>query len=418
MKHSKLLPCLLLAVLISVGMFLDHSTHSSHHTDQAVTLPETTIRIPATTAAPSAPSLRAKYACVMDSTSGRILYGKESGQKAPMASTTKIMTAILVLESGRTGETVTASSYASSMPKVHLGMQKGYQYRLKDLLYSLMLESHNDSAVAIAEHMAGSVQDFARQMNQKAAELGMKDSHFVTPNGLDADDHYSTAADMCRLASYAIQNKEFCALIQTRNHSFQTIDGRHSYSVSNKDAFLSYYDGALGIKTGFTGKAGYCFVGAARRNDTVLTSCVLACGWPPNKSYKWTDTKNLMDHGFGNYASLILPIQDLTAVRIPVENGRQLFVSLQQPDEIRTIAGRSESITVTYDLPEKLYAPVRADRPVGSVSFYINEELYRKESVFPSESIEKSVFSDTIKNVLDLWMENFGSCFFKKDFTF
>ncbi len=324
-----------------------------------------------------------------------------------MASTTKIMTAILVLESGRTGETVCASSYAASMPKVHLGMQKGYQYNMKDLLYSLMLESHNDSAVAIAEHMAGSVPAFAGLMNQKAAELGMSDTHFVTPNGLDAEDHYSTAADMCCLASYAIQNKEFCALIQTKSHRFTTMDGKHSYAVTNKDAFLSYYDGALGIKTGFTSKAGYCFVGAARRDNTTLTSCVLACGWPPNKSFKWTDTKNLMDYGFINYAPLTMPVQDLTALRIPVEDGKSDFVSCQQPDEIKTVASRSESITVVYEIPEKLYAPVHADTPVGSISFYINDELYCRESVFPSESIEKSVFSDTIRNVLQFWMENF-----------
>lgn len=408
MKHPKILSILLLALLISAGIFWDQYTHPGISSEGAVSLPEKEIHIPATAEVSPAPALQAKYACVMDSSSGRTLYGKDMDMKAPMASTTKIMTAILVLESGRIEETVCVSSYAASMPKVHLGMQKGYQYHLKDLLYSLMLESHNDSAVAIAEHMSGSVQGFAEQMNQKAAELGMANTHFVTPNGLDAEDHYSTASDMCRLAAYAIQNREFCALIQTKSHNFSTIDGKHNYSVSNKDAFLSYYDGALGIKTGFTGKAGYCFVGAARRNDTTLTSCVLACGWPPNKSYKWTDTKKLMDYGFTNYAPLIMPVQDLTALRIPVEDGKSSFVSCQQPDEIHTISSRSEAITVIYEIPEKLYAPVHADTPVGNISFYINDTLYCKENIFPSESIEKSVFSDTIRNVLYLWMENFG----------
>ena len=148
MKHTKFLSILLLAVLISAGIFLDLQGRSSP-SEAPVCLPEKEIHIPATDISPATPILKAKYACVMDSGSGRILYGKECGQKAPMASTTKIMTAILVLESGRTGETVCASSYAASMPKVHLGMQKGYQYNMKDLLYSLMLESHNDSAVAI-----------------------------------------------------------------------------------------------------------------------------------------------------------------------------------------------------------------------------------------------------------------------------
>lgn len=114
-----------------------------------------------------------------------------------------------------------------------------------------------------------------------------------------------------------------------------------------------------------------------------------------------------MDYGFINYAPLTMPVQDLTALRIPVEDGKSDFVSCQQPDEIKTVASRSESITVVYEIPEKLYAPVHADTPVGSISFYINDELYCRESVFPSESIEKSVFSDTIRNVLQFWMENF-----------
>lgn len=138
-------------------------------------------------------------------------------------------------------------------------------------------------------------------MNKKAREIGLSQTHFVTPNGLDADGHYSTASDMCRLAAYAVRNKDFLSLVQTKSHTFTDISGKHRYSLSNKDAFLSYYEGALGIKTGFTNKAGYCFVGAAGRPGITLTSCVLACGWPPNKSYKWVDTKSLMDYGSDNF---------------------------------------------------------------------------------------------------------------------
>lgn len=408
MKLSKFSGLLLFAVLTAAGILWNRDTSPLPEPEEICRLPEEKIQIPTTTSTPASPSLHAKYACVMDAGSGRILYGKDAGKKAAMASTTKIMTALLVLESGRTNETVTASSYAASMPKVHLGMRKGYQYRLKDLLYSLMLESHNDTAAAIAEHIAGSVEGFAKIMNDKAKKLGMTNTHFVTPNGLDAKEHYSTAADMCRLAAYAIQNKEFCSLVQTKTYQFSTIDGTHSYSLSNKDAFLSYYDGALGIKTGFTGNAGYCFVGAAKRGDVTLTSCVLACGWPPNKSFKWTDTSELMDYGLNYFSPIDLPVQDMTAVRIPVEDGTSAFVSCRQPDTVKTLTSRFETITVTYELPERLYAPVRADVPIGSVSFYINDKLYKKEEVFPSESIEKSDFSDTIRVVLNLWIETFG----------
>lgn len=143
----------------------------------------------------------------MDAGSHRILYSKNTDKKVPMASTTKIMTALLALESNKLNDVIIASKKAAGMPKVHLGMQPGRQYYMKDLLYSLMLESHNDTAVAIAEHLGGSVSGFAAKMNQKANLLGMSSTHFITPNGLDANGHYSTASDMCKLASYAIKTK-------------------------------------------------------------------------------------------------------------------------------------------------------------------------------------------------------------------
>ncbi len=408
MKLSRLSALVLLGVLIIAHIFLDQEYHPSLSSSCEAVLPEPKIQIPATSSLPKPPSLHAHYACVMDSTSHRILYGKKETAKVPMASTTKIMTALLALESGRTGETVTASAKAASMPKVHLGMQKGCQYHMKDLLYSLMLESHNDTAVAIAEHLGESVERFARKMNQKAAELGMKNTHFVTPNGLDAADHYSTASDMCLLASYAIQNPAFLQLVQTKSYHFTDCSGKRSYSLSNRDAFLSYYEGALGIKTGFTGKAGYCFVGAARRKNTTLTSCVLASGWPPDKSWKWIDTRNLMDYGMNHFSTSPLPVQNMSRVKIPVKDGQKICVSLQQPAQISTLLGRSDTLTVSYQIPSSLCAPIRKETPVGTISFYINQSLFQEIPVFPSENIEKSNFSDTIEKVLDLWMELFG----------
>ena len=408
MKLSRLSALLLVGVLILAHIFLDQQFHPFVPTAEEAVLPEPEIHIPAISSPPKAPTLHAHYACVMDSTSHRVLYGKEENVKAPMASTTKIMTALLALESGRTSETVTASAKAASMPKVHLGMQAGYQYTLKDLLYSLMLESHNDTAVAIAEHLGGSVEGFAKKMNEKAARLGMNSTHFITPNGLDADGHYSTASDMCLLASYAIQNTDFLDLVQTKSYQFTDISGKRSYSLTNRDAFLSYYEGALGIKTGFTGKAGYCFVGAAKRGNTVLTSCVLASGWPPDKSWKWTDTKALMDYGMNNFTFSKLPVQDLSIVKIPIKDGKKEYVSLQQPEAATVLTGSFDALRITYQIPDSLCAPVRNGTPVGTVCFYINGKLFQKVSVFPSENIEKSCFSDTIEKVLNTWMELLG----------
>lgn len=407
MKQKKCLALLLLCALTAFHILWDRQFSSTDSSDFVPVLPEPVIQINAMEQAPNPLILHASYACLMDAGSHRILYSKNTDKKVPMASTTKIMTALLALESNKLDDVVIASQKAAGMPKVHLGMQPGRQYYMKDLLYSLMLESHNDTAVAIAEHLGGSVSGFAAKMNQKAKLLGMSSTHFITPNGLDANGHYSTASDMCKLASYAIKNKDFLSLVQTKSHSFSDCSGKYHYSLINHDAFLSYYEGALGIKTGFTGKAGYCFVGAAKKNGITLTSCVLASGWPPNKSFKWSDTKSLMDYGFSYFRKTPLPIQNLALAKIPVKDGKKKFVSLKPVIPKETLTASFDSLKIVYRIPTALCAPIRKKTSIGSISFYINNKLFQKTEVFPSESIEKSYFSDTIEQVLNQWMDIF-----------
>ena len=250
-------------------------------------------------------SLYAKSAVLMDGESGRILYEKNGYEHMPNASTTKIMTCILALEEGDLESEVKVSSYAASMPQVRLGMSKDDSFRLKDLLYSLMLESHNDSAVAIAEHIGGSVEGFAAKMNQKADELGCKDTYFITPNGLDASDgtgvHGTTAEDLARIMSYCIQNREFLEITRTTSYQFSNLAGTRHYNCNNHNAFLQMMEGALSGKTGFTGNAGYCYVGALQREDRTFIVALLACGWPNHKTWKWADTKELMNYGLEHY---------------------------------------------------------------------------------------------------------------------
>lgn len=250
--------------------------------------------------------LWASAAVVYDAEAGRVLFGKNPTEQLPMASTTKIMTLLVILENSDPDEIVTVSKKASSQPEVHLGMRAGEQYRLKDLCYSLMLESHNDSAVALAEHVGGSVEGFAELMNQKALSLGAFHTHFVTPNGLDADGHYSTAEDLAKIAAYAVKQEKFQAITTAADHSFSDLSGKRSFSVTNKNRFLTMMDGAIGVKTGFTGKAGYCFVGAIKRADRTLISVVLASRWPPYKEAKWSDTKKLMNYGLNAYSKVYL----------------------------------------------------------------------------------------------------------------
>ena len=252
--------------------------------------------------------LYSKSCALTDGESDRILYGKEENSPLANASTTKIMTCILALEACKTDEVVTVSAEAAGQPKVHLGMKEGEKFYLGDLLYGLMLESYNDCAYAIAEHIDGSVEAFADRMNEKAKELGCTDTHFVTPNGLDRADedgeHHTTAADLCRIMSYCTwkspQHETFVALTQTQNHTFTDLAGE-SFTVSNRNAFLDMMECAVTGKTGFTGKAGYCYVAAAEDGGRKFCIALLACGWPNNKNYKWADARKLFEYGLDHY---------------------------------------------------------------------------------------------------------------------
>ena len=363
-----------------------------------VTITASELGISSDTVTPSA--LHAKAYCLMDADSNQILAGHNENKKLPMASTTKIMTSIVALEQGNLNDTVTASAYAASMPDVQLNMKKDEQFRLKDLMYSLMLESHNDTAVAIAEHIGGSVNDFARLMNDKAEELGCENTHFVTPNGLDDNDHYTTASDLCKIAGYAIQSKKFLKIIQTPSYSFMNTDNTKSYSLSNKDAFLNLYKGAIGIKTGFTGNAGYCFVGGAKRKGTTLISSVLACGWPPNKSYKWSDTTALMNYGFEKYTKhSITPDTALPSLPVTEGTSQKLQIKRSSKDKFTILLTASDKIKISYDIPSYVNAPIRSGDIIGYEQYFLNDNLYYEIPLIADTSIKKA--DDTFfRNIL------------------
>lgn len=391
--YSICLILLTLTLINSNNAFLNENIpffkKESHKTPSDITITAKELGVSSDAATPSA--LHAKAYCLMDAESGQILIGHNENEKLPMASTTKIMTCIVALEHGNLNDTVTASSYAASMPDVQLNMKQGEKFLLKDLMYSLMLESHNDTAVAIAEHIGGSVEGFAKLMNDKAEELGCTDTHFVTPNGLDDDDHYTTASDLCKIACYAIQSREFIKIIQTPSYSFMNKDNTRSYSVNNKDAFLKLYEGALGIKTGFTGNAGYCFVGAAKRKNTTLISSVLACGWPPNKSFKWSDTTSLMNYGFSKYTKYSLtPDNTLPAISVKDGINKNLHIKRSSMDSFTILLTASDKIKISYDIPSQINAPVRAGDIIGYERYSLNNKLYYEIPLVADTSVKKA----------------------------
>lgn len=351
--------------------------------------------------------LNAKSAVLIDAENGRILYGKNEREKLPMASTTKIMTCIIAIENGKMDDVVEVSDYAASMPDVQLNINKGEKYYLKDLLYSLMLESHNDTAVAIAEHIGGSVEGFAGMMNEKAYSIGAFDTHFVTPNGLDSDEHYSTAYDMALIASYALENDTFMEVINTPSHTFSDIDGKRSFTVNNKDAFLGMMDGAVGVKTGFTGNAGYCFVGAVYKDDKKFVSAVLASGWPPHKTYKWQDTIKLMNYGNDNYEHRKIFDGSEYYREIQVDDGIDDNVGVYSYGYEDILVSDKDIIEVKEVLNEKISAPVKKNQVVGKLVIKINSEKYREYCIKSCEYIRRKTYVWELKRICSCFLLDF-----------
>ena len=353
--------------------------------------------------------LYAQSAVLMDAATGRILFEKDGYTARPNASTTKILTCILALEYGELNDVVEVSAYAAKMPDVQLNIREGEQYYLGDLLYSLMLESHNDTAVAIAEHIGGSASGFAAMMNEKAEEIGCKSAHFVTPNGLDAEDeggvHSVSAADLALILRYCImlspKSEEFLDITQTASYAFSDISGSRSYSVTNKNAFLSMMEGALTGKTGFTADAGYCYVGALTRDGHTYIVALLACGWPNNKNYKWADCKLLMNYGIDAFADSLISDADIRFADVPVADGIEgSYVGLYASFSHELILKDTDVVSFIYHLPETLTAPVYAGGCVGQVEVCINDELYAIEPVYVSETINERNFNYYLDNVL------------------
>ena len=355
--------------------------------------------------------LFATAACLMDGDTGRVLFGKRETDPMAMASTTKIMTCILALENGGEQAVATASAQAAAAPKVHLGVYEGEQFLLGDLLYSLMLESHNDAAVMIAETIGGSIEGFAALMNEKAATIGCTDTHFVTPNGLDASDaggdHHTTAADLARIMRYCIKTSpkatEFLAVTQTRSYTFWDLEKKNMFNCCNHNALLDQMEGAISGKTGFTAKAGYCYTGALERDGKCLIVTLLACGWPNHKNYKWADAAKLLNYGLESYTYRDVLDHSWKPGRIEVTDGvydgllqtkSSASLTLVSPalDPARSLPVLLKETEIPKKdifLPELIEAPVKKGEKVGSVTYSIGGMLLAEYPVYAAETIEK-----------------------------
>lgn len=370
--------------------------------------------------------LYAQAAVLMDADSGRVLYGKNEKEVMPMASTTKIMTCILALEYGDPDDVVEVSAYAASMPKVKLYMKQGEKFRLEDLLYSMMLESHNDSAVAIAEAIGGSVEQFAVMMNQKARDIGCYDTYFITPNGLDAvvndtgQTHSTTAADLAKIMAYCIMDstkkEQFLTITRTMEYSFCDESGQRSFHCSNHNSFLNMMEEAVSGKTGFTNKAGYCYVGAIESEGRTFTVALLACGWPNHKTYKWSDMKTLARYGMERYQYQDIYV-DKQFSALPVTGGiahedatpyEKAFVtvSLEEIGEksLPYLLCEDDVIEVRENLVKQMEAPVAVGEKAGEVSYYLNGELIKEYRVVTTGEVARTNYPWILQYIFKLYL--------------
>ena len=352
-------------------------------------------------------NLYAESAVLMDADTGRVLYGKEERKIRPMASTTKVMTCILALEQARENEIVEVSAKAAAQPDVQLHMQKGEEYYLKDLLYSLMLKSQNDTAVAIAEHVGGSVENFAVMMNEKAVQIGCTQTHFVTPNGLDAEDaggiHATTARDLALIMRYAIQNQEFLKIAQTTDYNFSDLEGKRTFVLHNTNALLGNMDGILAGKTGFTVGAGYCYVCAVKREDRTFVIAVLASGWPSHKNYKYEDTAKLVNYAFEQYQYYEI-WKETQIGAVEVKEGIPISDRLFEPayanvevlgameQKRRILLREDEQIQVHEELKKDLSAPVQKGDVVGNIVYTLEGDVVCRYPILLKDSIQKKSF--------------------------
>jgi D-alanyl-D-alanine carboxypeptidase (penicillin-binding protein 5/6) len=350
------------------------------------------------------PQVNAISAVLMDSETGRVLWEKDCDKPMAMASTTKIMTCIIALENGSLDDEVVVGKNATLAPPVKMYLTEGEKIRLEDLLYALMLQSSNDAAVAVAEHIGGSVENFCEMMNTKAAELGCKDTVFETPNGLDKGNHHSTAREMAVITRYALKNEEFVRIINTPNADFTT--NKKHYAFANKDRLLTEYEGAMGVKTGFTGKAGHCFVGAAKRGDRQLISVVLASGWGSvGKSRKWSDTKAILDYGFNNFEKTPIIQKGAELSAACVDRAKESSVPLAAEEDVSILMKKGENVDykLKIDKPYFISAPVKKGDAVGKADVYVNGNKIGETKLVATRDIERFCFEDNFKNIFKKW---------------
>ncbi len=330
------------------------------------------------------PEISAGCAVVINADTLGVLYGKNESVRHTMASTTKIMTALITLESGDPDIEFTADSMAIKVEGTSMGLREGDIVTRRALCYGMLLPSGNDAANAAAVNIAGSLEAFAGLMNARAQRIGMNNTRFANPSGLDADGHYTTAYDMALLAAEAMKNEDFRAICSLRSAKVDFGNPPSPRTLYNSNRLLSMYDGCIGIKTGFTDNAGRCLVSAAERNGCRLIAVTL------DAPDDWNDHRKMLDLGFGMISPTDVRLNSYSAELV---GGYQENVSLIPSETV--VLGLTEEerkmLSVKYNVPEFVCAPTEVNEPVGFADIYSGDRLIRRVSMTISEDTERVV---------------------------
>ena len=339
----------------------------------------------------------AKGAVLIDADSGRVLFAQNANQRLPMASTTKVMTTLLALENASLDDRVTAGKNAVGVPGTSLYLSKGEALSMEHMLYGLMLRSGNDAAVAVAEHVAGSVSAFAEMMNAKARELGAN-AHFVNPHGLDADGHGISALGLALVMREAMKNEAFRKITGTQRKIIPWVGNEYSRVLENKNRLLKTYSGANGGKTGYTGKAGRCLVFSARRDGLALIGAVLNCP-------TWFDTAaTLLDYGFENFRQETALEDGQPIDAITVKGGVSEQVNVVADGSLHTAVPIGESVQIVRSLPGQIDAPVRAGQPIGTAQLKVGDRVLAECRLVAASDVQKRDLRQSIIRLLRGWI--------------
>ena len=396
---------ILYSIFIFLLILLNFSTVCADDVDNEGEF-ENTVEVTASSVT-ALPKTNSRRYIVYDRISKSMIIGKNEDVKSAMASTTKIMTTIVILEKSDLDETVTVSAKAGGTGGSRLGLKRGDKASVKDLLYGLMLRSGNDAAVALAEHVGGSVKEFAELMNEKAIELGLTNTHFVTPHGLDDANHYTTALELAKLTDYAMDNETFAKIVGTKSTTIYI--NNQSRQINNTNELLGVLNGVVGVKTGFTNNAGRCLVTETKRNNMDIITIVLGAD---TKKDRTKDSVNLIEYTFSKYKMYNLEEQiieefnkwkNINEKRILIIKGKQSNPKLALGAIEKAIIPICDNDKIEYSINAltEAKAPVEQWNVMGTLTVKLNGKILENIDIVNVNEVQKRDWKDYFKIVLN-----------------